>query len=148
MGTWTPTDYNPDDFANRRHIGPSPAEMAEMLKAVGVDSLEALIDQTVPAGIRQAAPLDWVAKPYTWLSPRPDPLPNSLVVKNGSNTWARVASSMPAPLSATAIMTSGTPWPRASGAKRWISGPYSRPPTTGITTKNPRPSQGRWALPT
>ena len=61
MGTWTPTDYNPDDFANRRHIGPSPAEMAEMLKAVGVDSLEALIDQTVPAGIRQAAPLDWPA---------------------------------------------------------------------------------------
>ena len=55
MGTWTPTDYNPDDFANRRHIGPSPAEMAEMLKAVGVDSLEALIDQTVPAGIRQAS---------------------------------------------------------------------------------------------
>ncbi|WP_415839856.1 glycine dehydrogenase, partial [Paracoccus yeei] len=61
MGTWTPTDYNPNDFANRRHIGPSPAEMAEMLKAVGVDSLEALIDQTVPAGIRQAAPLDWPA---------------------------------------------------------------------------------------
>ena len=34
--TFTPVDYNPYDFANRRHIGPSPAEMAEMLKAVGV----------------------------------------------------------------------------------------------------------------
>ena len=34
--TFTPTDYNPYDFANRRHIGPSPAEMAEMLQAVGV----------------------------------------------------------------------------------------------------------------
>jgi hypothetical protein len=22
--TFTPTDYNPYDFANRRHIGPSP----------------------------------------------------------------------------------------------------------------------------
>ncbi len=32
MSRWTPTDYNPDDFANRRHIGPSPVEMAEMLK--------------------------------------------------------------------------------------------------------------------
>ncbi|WP_347267845.1 aminomethyl-transferring glycine dehydrogenase [Paracoccus sp. (in: a-proteobacteria)] len=61
MGKWTPTDYNPDDFANRRHIGPSPAEMAEMLKAVGAESLEALIGQTVPASIRQAKPLDWPA---------------------------------------------------------------------------------------
>ena len=57
--TFTPTDYNPYDFANRRHIGPSPAEMAEMLKSVGVPSLDALIDETVPASIRQTAPLDW-----------------------------------------------------------------------------------------
>ena len=34
--TFTPTDYNPYDFANRRHIGPSPVEMEEMLAAVGV----------------------------------------------------------------------------------------------------------------
>ena len=26
--------YHPYDFANRRHIGPSPVEMAEMLTAV------------------------------------------------------------------------------------------------------------------
>ncbi|MGA0541828.1 aminomethyl-transferring glycine dehydrogenase [Neotabrizicola sp. VNH66] len=57
--TFTPTDYNPYDFANRRHIGPSPAEMAEMLKSVGVPSLDALIDETVPASIRQTTPLDW-----------------------------------------------------------------------------------------
>ncbi len=61
MTRWTPTDYNPDDFANRRHIGPSPAEMAEMLKAVGADSLDALIGQTVPAAIRQDSALDWPA---------------------------------------------------------------------------------------
>ena len=61
MTRWSPTDYNPDDFANRRHIGPSPAEMAEMLKAVGADSLDALIEQTVPAAIRQSEPLDWPA---------------------------------------------------------------------------------------
>jgi len=57
--TFTPTDYNPYDFANRRHIGPSPAEMGQMLAAIGVGSLEELIDQTVPKGIRQAAPLTW-----------------------------------------------------------------------------------------
>ncbi|WP_313136005.1 aminomethyl-transferring glycine dehydrogenase [Paracoccus jeotgali] len=59
MTRWTLTDYNPDDFANRRHIGPSPAEMDEMLKVVGADSLDALIEQTVPASIRQADTLDW-----------------------------------------------------------------------------------------
>ena len=57
--TYTPTDYNPYDFANRRHIGPSPAEMALMLKAVGVASLDQLIDETVPAAIRQRDPLTW-----------------------------------------------------------------------------------------
>ena len=35
-----PTDYLPYDFANRRHIGPSPAEMAEMLALLGVASLD------------------------------------------------------------------------------------------------------------
>ncbi len=57
--TYTPVDYNPYDFANRRHIGPSPAEMDEMLRAVGVRTLDELIDQTVPASIRQAKPLSW-----------------------------------------------------------------------------------------
>ncbi|MDO5631861.1 MAG: aminomethyl-transferring glycine dehydrogenase [Paracoccus sp. (in: a-proteobacteria)] len=61
MTRWTRTDYNPDDFANRRHIGPSPAEMAEMLKVVGAESLDALIEQTVPAAIRQERALDWPA---------------------------------------------------------------------------------------
>ena len=57
--TYTPTTYDPYDFANRRHIGPSPTEMAEMLKAVGTPTLEALIDETVPASIRQPKGLDW-----------------------------------------------------------------------------------------
>ena len=37
-----PTDYLPYDFANRRHIGPSPAEMSDMLKMVGAPNLNAL----------------------------------------------------------------------------------------------------------
>ncbi|MGY3437654.1 MULTISPECIES: aminomethyl-transferring glycine dehydrogenase [unclassified Marinovum] len=57
--TFEPTDYLPYDFANRRHIGPSPAEMADMFDVLGVDDLEALIDQTVPKRIRQAAPLNF-----------------------------------------------------------------------------------------
>lgn len=57
--TYTPVAYNPYDFANRRHIGPSPAEMEAMLKVVGVPSLDALIDETVPKSIRQSTPLGW-----------------------------------------------------------------------------------------
>ncbi|GAB1478559.1 aminomethyl-transferring glycine dehydrogenase [Paracoccaceae bacterium] len=57
--TFTPTDYNPYDFANRRHIGPSPDEMEEMLKVVGAASLDDLIGQTVPQSIRQPIPLGW-----------------------------------------------------------------------------------------
>ena len=57
--TFTPTDYLPYDFANRRHIGPSPAEMADMFKVLGVKDLDELIDQTVPKSIRQAEPLDF-----------------------------------------------------------------------------------------
>ncbi|WP_425091308.1 aminomethyl-transferring glycine dehydrogenase [Tropicimonas sp. S265A] len=51
------TDYAPYDFANRRHIGPSPKEMAQMLATIGVPSLDALIDEAVPSDIRRAKPL-------------------------------------------------------------------------------------------
>ncbi len=53
------TDYMAYDFANRRHIGPSPQEMAEMLKIIGYKTLDELIDDTVPAAIRQDEALDW-----------------------------------------------------------------------------------------
>jgi len=54
-----PTEYLPYDFANRRHIGPSPSEMSDMLKAVGAKSLAALMEDTVPKGIRQKEGLDF-----------------------------------------------------------------------------------------
>jgi glycine dehydrogenase len=57
--TFSPTSYAPYDFANRRHIGPSPAEMQAMLEVVGAPSLDVLIEETVPAAIRRATPLDF-----------------------------------------------------------------------------------------
>lgn len=57
--TFTPIDYLPYDFANRRHIGPSPAEMDEMFKVLGVKDLDELIDQTIPKSLRQEKPLDF-----------------------------------------------------------------------------------------
>ena len=56
---FTPTDYLPYDFANRRHIGPSPQEMQNMLGLLGCDTLDALIDDTLPKSIRQSQPLDF-----------------------------------------------------------------------------------------
>ena len=57
--TFKPTEYLPYDFANRRHIGPSPVEMSDMLKVVGAQSLAALMDDTLPQGIRAAQDLDF-----------------------------------------------------------------------------------------
>jgi glycine dehydrogenase len=48
----------------RRHIGPSPRDIAAMLETVGAKSVEALMAQTLPDSIRQAAPLD-LGKPLT-----------------------------------------------------------------------------------
>src|ERR1700754_551563 len=45
------------DFV-RRHIGPSPRDVAAMLESVGAKSLSELMGQTLPASIRQASPLD------------------------------------------------------------------------------------------
>ncbi len=46
-----------DDFVDR-HIGPTDAEIERMLDVIGAKSLDDLLDQTVPASIRTAAPLD------------------------------------------------------------------------------------------
>lgn len=40
-----------------RHIGPNPTEQKDMLSAIGVSSLEQLIDETIPDDIRLTAPL-------------------------------------------------------------------------------------------
>ncbi|MGH7720454.1 MAG: aminomethyl-transferring glycine dehydrogenase, partial [Gemmatimonadaceae bacterium] len=41
----------------QRHIGPSPAEVDEMLRTLGFSSLDEMIDATVPQGIRLRRPL-------------------------------------------------------------------------------------------
>jgi glycine dehydrogenase len=52
-----PTESStPLPFANR-HIGPSPEDVSEMLKMVGAASLDELLAQTLPQGIRQQRPL-------------------------------------------------------------------------------------------
>ncbi len=48
---------SPDRFVNR-HLGPSPEEVQAMLRTIGAESLDALIDQTIPANIRRSRPLE------------------------------------------------------------------------------------------
>jgi glycine dehydrogenase len=45
------------DSFPRRHIGPSPQQREAMLKAVGAASLDALMDEAIPASIRLDQPL-------------------------------------------------------------------------------------------
>src|SRR5437870_3719568 len=52
-----PTPQHPDRFAER-HIGPDTRDVMGMLESLGKGSLDALIDATVPAGIRLRRPLD------------------------------------------------------------------------------------------
>jgi glycine dehydrogenase len=48
--------FDPESFQSR-HIGPSPQDAAEMLKAMGAPSMDALIDEAIPKRIRTAGPL-------------------------------------------------------------------------------------------
>jgi glycine dehydrogenase len=48
----------------RRHIGPSARDVTAMLEAVGANSVDTLMAQTLPASIRQTAPLD-LGKPLS-----------------------------------------------------------------------------------
>ena len=52
-----PSVLDPTDTFVRRHIGPSEEEVRGMLGLLGLDSLEALVRETVPEAIRLRAPL-------------------------------------------------------------------------------------------
>ncbi len=72
MSTFT---FEEEQFQTR-HIGPAEQELQEMLEAIGVESLDELIDQTIPANIRLKEPL---------------PLPSSVSESRFLDTLAHVA---------------------------------------------------------
>ncbi len=49
--------FSPTGSFVRRHIGPSPDEQQQMLAGLGCSTLDALIEQTIPQGIRSVRPL-------------------------------------------------------------------------------------------
>src|SRR6185436_20445454 len=52
-----PAALAPSDRFAPRHIGPSPLERDEMLRAVGASSLDVLMDEAIPPAIRLREPL-------------------------------------------------------------------------------------------
>jgi len=54
--TLNPRSSNLDTFQHR-HIGPDGGAQDQMLRTIGVPTLDALIDQTIPSGIRFTTPL-------------------------------------------------------------------------------------------
>src|SRR6266850_3829869 len=48
---------HPDRFV-RRHLGPGPEEISQMLHSLGFASLDELVDAAVPANIRLKRPLN------------------------------------------------------------------------------------------
>ena len=75
------------------------------------------------------------AEPICTIGPsRPTDPPVPMHSAEASAFTALTCGRIRPPLSATAIITSGTPCPRASRANRQISGPYSKPPIAGIST--------------
>ena len=50
-------EFGPRDDFVRRHIGPTAADVAAMLAAVGADSLDDLMAESLPAAIRMQGPL-------------------------------------------------------------------------------------------
>jgi glycine dehydrogenase len=56
--TRLPEVLAPSDTFARRHIGPSDADVAAMLAALGYTSLDELVRHTIPAGILLSKPLD------------------------------------------------------------------------------------------
>ncbi len=59
-----PSDYDPYEFAGRRHIGPTPREIDEMLAVVGSESLDDLVAEALPEGMPAACDLN-LGKPMT-----------------------------------------------------------------------------------
>ena len=53
----TLSELEANDEFTARHVGPSPADQQKMLQALGLSSMEELIERVVPEGIRSRKPL-------------------------------------------------------------------------------------------
>ena len=102
------------------------------------------------SGTRASCPIiEPSAEPICTIGPsRPTEPPDPMQSADASALTTGTCGRIRPPNSATASITSGTPCPRASGAKRATSGPYSNPPAIGASATNQIPNAGRLGLAT
>ncbi|MCP4833242.1 MAG: aminomethyl-transferring glycine dehydrogenase [Phycisphaera sp.] len=56
--TSRPSSLRPTDDFPRRHLGPDAGEVAQMLSVLGLDRLDSLVDEAIPANIRDGRSLE------------------------------------------------------------------------------------------
>ena len=87
------------------------------------------------------------ADPIWTIGPsRPTDPPEPMQIADASDLTTGTYGRIRPPIRLTASITSGTPCPRASGANRETSGPWTRPATIGASTTNQMPSCGTTGL--
>ena len=93
--------------------------------------------------------LEPTAAPIWMIGPsRPAEPPDPMVIAEAIALTRITTGRMCPPLVSMAVMTSGTPCPLASGAKKWISGPTIRPPIMGSNrTYQPPKAENTFAPP-
>ncbi|MCH2160809.1 MAG: aminomethyl-transferring glycine dehydrogenase [Phycisphaerales bacterium] len=69
----TSSTIQPTDDFPRRHLGPSTDDVTHMLGSLGCESLDTLIDQTIPGSIRMSTPLS-LSDEVLFTSPQVAPL--------------------------------------------------------------------------
>ena len=124
--------------------------MAKMAAAMGASSMAA----TPPAaphvtsrrtlgraGRVQPATVEPMAEPICTSGPtRPAAPPNPMVSDAATTLTATIRLRTCPPRVASAVITSGTPCPFASGANRWTSIPTRSPPIAGSSTSRAGPN--------
>ena len=103
----------------------SPVIGALKVAAIPPAAPQATMIRSRLSDIRTSCPsVEASAEPICTIGPsRPTEPPVPMQIAEASALTTVTCGRIRPPFSATASITSGTPWPRASRAKRWISGP-------------------------
>jgi hypothetical protein len=109
---------------------------------------QATSSRSCDSGTRSSRPVtDPIAEPICTIGPsRPTDPPDPIQIADPSDLTTGTCGRIRPPIRLTASITSGTPCPRASGANRATSGPYTNPPNTGASTTNQIPNPGTTGL--
>ena len=126
----------------------TPASGALKVAAIPPAAPQATSTRILGSATRTTRPtLEPRAEPICTIGPsRPTDPPPPMHSADANALTAATWGAIRPPRRATAYITSGTPCPRASRAKKCTSGPYNNPATTGASRTNQRPNAGTCGL--